>query len=88
MRPILLILPISESPICRYNLSGSEAHPDSPVRATNVVIVDMRSTDLIFLITSLPYLSGYRGASLGMTWLASRVVETVDVGVRAWGPRP
>ena len=50
MRPILLILPISESPICRYNLSGSEAHPNSPVRATNVVIVDMRSTDLTKLL--------------------------------------
>ena len=34
-------------------------------------------------ITSLPYLSGYRGASAGMTWLALRVVETVEVGERA-----
>jgi hypothetical protein len=38
--------------------------------------------------TSLRYLSGYKGASLGMTWLESGVVETVDVEVRAWGPRP
>ena len=35
------------------------------------------------LIASRPYLSGYRGALLGMTWLASRVVETVDVADRA-----
>jgi hypothetical protein len=38
-------LPISESPICRYSLSGSEAHPNSPIRATNAVIVDIRSMD-------------------------------------------
>jgi hypothetical protein len=35
------------------------------------------------IIDAALHLSGYRGASLGMTWLASRVVETVDVGEKA-----